>query len=183
MYPETKHPSHFRAIGLPLEPALLAALDAGLAGAPVFIQSFEVSNLEQLHGECAHPLVQLMSPYGGPWDLHGEGLGYEALTGEAGLARVARYARAIGVHKAMVLDEERGTPTGLVQRAHAAGLAVHVWTLRAENQFLPRQLRRGEDPAALGDLAAEVAAFVAAGVDGMFCDQPGLVREALRAGG
>ena len=53
VYPETKHPTHFAQLGLALEPPLLAALERGLHGAPVFIQSFEAANLEQLRGGCA----------------------------------------------------------------------------------------------------------------------------------
>src|SRR5580658_10878404 len=48
IYPETKHPSYFAAIGLPLEEPLLATLGRhGYEGAeaPVFIQSFETGNL------------------------------------------------------------------------------------------------------------------------------------------
>ena len=48
VYPETKHPSYFRSIGLPLEEPLLAALEeAGYRGrnAAVYIQSFETGNL------------------------------------------------------------------------------------------------------------------------------------------
>ena len=62
-----------------------------------------------------------------------------------------------------------------------AGLAVHAWTFRAENHFLPSALRRGDDPAAHGDLAAEIRAFMDAGVDGLFCDHPDLARRALDA--
>jgi len=51
---------------------------------------------------------------------------------------------------------------------------VHAWTLRAENQFLPRVLRKEGDAAAHGDLAAEIEAFLAAGVDGFFTDHPDL---------
>ncbi len=35
-------------------------------------------------------------------------------------------------------------PTPLVAAAHAEQLAVHVWTFRAENHFLPKALRRGD---------------------------------------
>lgn len=177
VYPETKHPSHFAALGLALEPLLLAALDQRLGAAPVFIQSFEVGNLQRLRSQCSYPLVQLMSAEGGPWD-HSEARDwsdYAAMTTPAGLARVAQYATAIGVQKNMVLREGAGgalAPTTLVRDAHAAGLAVHAWTFRAENAFLPALLRRGDDPAAQGDLRAEVQAAIAAGVDGVFCDHP-----------
>src|SRR5262245_5530161 len=63
IYPETKHPSYFDGIGLSLEEPLLATLRANdFAGprAPVFIQSFEVSNLKQLSKQTKLPLVQLL---------------------------------------------------------------------------------------------------------------------------
>lgn len=168
VYPETKHPSHFAALGLPLEPPLLGSLDRGLQGAPVFIQSFEAGNLEQLRAICAHPLTQLIN-------------GNASMGGVAGLEVIARYAQAIGVPKTMVVAEGTGAPavTSLVRDAQALGLAVHVWTFRAENAFLPAALRRGESPAAHGDLAAEVAQHLAAGIDGLFCDQPDVVRDVI----
>jgi glycerophosphoryl diester phosphodiesterase len=58
--------------------------------------------------------------------------------------------------------------------AHAAGLLVHVYTLRAENPFLPLELRRPGGAAVRGDLEAEATAFLKAGVDGFFADQPAL---------
>jgi glycerophosphoryl diester phosphodiesterase len=67
-------------------------------------------------------------------------------------------------------------PTSFVADAHAAGLLVHPWTFRPENAFLPAELRRGAEPGAHGDLAAEIAAFVAAGIDGYFTDSPALAQ-------
>jgi glycerophosphoryl diester phosphodiesterase len=66
-----------------------------------------------------------------------------------------------------------------VANAHAARLKVHVWTMRAENHFLPTELRRGmtsrpDYPRLHGDLAAEIRALRAAGVDGVFSDFPGI---------
>lgn len=170
VYPETKHPSHFAALGLALEPPLLASLAQHLR-APVFIQSFEAASLRQLRESSAFPLVQLIGNAAAMSDL-------------GGLEKIAGYVRAIGVSKAMVMVGEGGvpTPTTLVRDAHAAGLAVHVWTFRAENAFLPAALRRGADPAAFGDLAAEIASHVAAGIDGLFCDQPDLAVAATRSG-
>ncbi|MEO8308328.1 MAG: glycerophosphodiester phosphodiesterase family protein [Pseudomonadota bacterium] len=171
IYPETKHPAHFLQLGLPLEPALLAALDRGLQGAPLFIQSFETANLQQLRGVCDHPLTQLL-----------EG---NVVMDAARLETVAHYAQAIGVPKSMVVHEDQQgvlAPTTLVSDAHAAGLAVHVWTLRAENAFLPIALRRGAEPGAHGDIAAETKLHLSAGVDGLFCDQPDLVTAVINAG-
>ena len=65
VYPETKHPTHFASLGLALEPALLASLAARGDGAPVFIQSFEMGNLQALRERSGHPLVQLMQVEGG----------------------------------------------------------------------------------------------------------------------
>jgi glycerophosphoryl diester phosphodiesterase len=186
VYPETKHPTHFASIGLPLEPALLVSLDRDRGVAPVFIQSFEVGNLERLARICGYPLVQLMSADGGPWDQRNRGQSseYSAMISPEGLRRIAGYATAIGVQKDMIMKEEAGgemSASSLICDAHASGLSVHAWTFRAENHFLPNALRRGSDPAAHGDMQREIALFVAAGVDGLFCDHPALARSALSA--
>ncbi len=181
VYPETKHPSHFARCGLALEAPLLEALrGAGYEGhgAPVFIQSFEVGNLQALRGVTELPLVQLIESNGAPRDLveRGDPRGYRDLITAHGLAQIAGYADAVGVDKVLVIprrgDGSLTHETRLVREAHAAGLAVHAWTFRAENHFLPPALRTGDDPAQLGDLAAEVLAYLRAGIDGFFIDQP-----------
>src|SRR5262245_8588982 len=51
IYPETKHPTYHKSIGLPLEDRLVEVLHAAgwnRSDAPVFIQSFEQSNLKEL---------------------------------------------------------------------------------------------------------------------------------------
>lgn len=184
VYPETKHPTHFASLGLALEPLLLASLAAGLGEAPVFIQSFEVGNLRQLRQQCSYPLVQLMAAEGGPWDQRAQGKygEYSAMLEPEGLRAIAGYAQAIGVQKTMVMRESAAgglVATSLIDDAHAAGLAVHAWTFRAENCFLPEALRRGADPATHGNLSAEVEACMAAGVDGLFADHPALARAAI----
>ncbi len=72
-----------------------------------------------------------------------------------------------------------GTATSLVAHAHEAGLGVHPWTFRADNHFLPRNLRSSTDATQLGHLEAEIRAFVAAGIDGFFTDHPDLGVRAL----
>jgi glycerophosphoryl diester phosphodiesterase len=63
-----------------------------------------------------------------------------------------------------------GEPSRLVRDAHRAWLTVHVWTVRAENRFLPTNLRRGTALDAPGDMAGEVRALLDAGVDGVITD-------------
>lgn len=61
--PELKHPSHFAALGLPMEDAFVAALERhGLTGAdaPILVQCFEVGTLERLAARIDAPLLQLM---------------------------------------------------------------------------------------------------------------------------
>jgi glycerophosphoryl diester phosphodiesterase len=96
----------------------------------------------------------------------------------AGLAEIARYAQVIGVNKTLIIprnaDDSLARPTTLVADAHAHGLKVHGWTFRAENVFLPRKFRSSSARARRGNLAAEVAVYLATGMDGFFTDQPDL---------
>lgn len=172
IYPETKHPTYFASIGLPLEAALVAELRAAdweRADAPVFIQSFEVNNLKALSKLTKVPLIQLMDAEGGPAD--GAQPSYAAMATPEGLKAVAAYAAGIGPAKVMVVKND-GTVTPLVADAHAAGLEVHPWTFRAENFFLPPGLRDGINPAGHGRLVEEISRHLAAGVDGFFTDFP-----------
>ena len=171
IYPETKHPTYFAKIGHPTDAKLVAELrEAGWdsAKAPVFIQSFEVANLQRLHKMTKIRLIQLMDGEGGPAD--GAQPSYKAMITPEGLKAVATYAYGIGPNKSMLWTD--ATPTTLVADAHAAGLRVHPWTYRAENYFEPTRFRRGTDPAAHGDIAAEIDAGLAQGIDGFFTDFP-----------
>lgn len=148
IYPETKHPSWHRSLGLPLEETLLAQLAAygySNADAPVIIQSFESGNLQTLRGQTPLRLMQLIDekPQQADW------------LSAAGLAEIARYAHGIGPWKGHILGSD------LVTLAHAAGLFVHPWTFRQEPRFILPGLASAE---------AEYLAFFAAGVDGVFSD-------------
>ena len=178
VYPETKHPTYFRNIGLPLEPKLLGALRArGLdrRDAPVFIQSFEVGNLKMLHTETNVRLVQLVSGGERPYDfvVSGDKRKFDDLLTPAGLREIATYAYAIGANTRLVIGgDSSAVATPLVNNAHAAGLLVHVWTLRPEAGYLAK--RYGGDP------LAEVRELERLGVDGMFGDYPDVVVKGLR---
>ncbi len=181
---EIKHSAYFAGIGLPVEQRLLDAFARhGWAGAgdPVWIESFEVANLKALRQATKLRLVQLVDDTGRPAD--GGAKSYAAMLTDAGLKDIAAYADAIGAAKALVIPRDangRSLPaTELVERVRKAGLKVIVWTLRSENFFLPAELRDGADPRAKGRAGDEARMFAAAGVDGIFTDQPGDVTGAL----
>jgi glycerophosphoryl diester phosphodiesterase len=181
VYPETKHPSHFAQLGLHFDAALLDALERhgyNKRSDPVFLQSFEVANLKSLRGRTDLALVQLVAPTGQPFDFTeaGDPRTYLDLMSDEGLAEVATYADAIGPHKGMVVQFAGRNPvdSGLTSRARAKALGIHVWTLRAENEFLPVDLRSAGDAAAHGDLKAEIEALLDAGITGFFSDHPDL---------
>lgn len=167
VYPETKHPSYFRGIGLPLEESLVARLQAhGLTSAtsPVFVQSFEPSSLQRLRPLTPVRLVQLTSS--------------AADVTPARLAEMRRWADGLGAEKRLLVpenDDDRRTrgATSLVRDAHAAGLFVHVWTMRNEPTFL--------SPSYGGDPAAEVRLFLSLGVDGLFTDFPDVAVAVVKA--
>ena len=159
VYPETKHPTYFRSIGLPLEPPLLASLHAhhlDTRESPVFIQSFEAGSLRELRKATTVRLIQLLDT-DTPRDL----------------TDIARYADGIGINtRAVVGPQTTDAPTTLVADAHRAGLLVHVWTLRPEPEFLA--------PRYHGDPFAEVRELEALGVDGMFGDYPDQLKAGLK---
>jgi glycerophosphoryl diester phosphodiesterase len=173
IYPETKHPTYFKSIGLALEAPLLATLTANGyqgANAPVFIQSFEVSNLQDLSTKTDLPLVQLVSNSAKPYDfvVNGDERTYADLVTASGLEEIAKYAQAVGIHKNLLVPRDSSgklqSPTSLVIDVHAAGLLVHVWTFRNEDCFLPLDFR--------GNPQGEYELFFSLGVDGVFSDYP-----------
>ena len=189
-YPEVKHSTFFHSIGNPTEPKLVAALEKnGLdrPDAPAIIQSFEVSNLIALHKQVRTPLLQLTSASGAPADFvaKGDPRTYADLVTPQGLRDVAKYAKYLGPDKAQIIPRDKndnlGTPTALVADAHKAGLKVQPYTFRNENPFLPANLRSSAEPDAYGDVFTEEAAFLKAGVDGFFADQPDTALESLHA--
>jgi glycerophosphoryl diester phosphodiesterase len=185
IYPETKHPTYFRDEGLPLEELLVQTLNRnGLNhhGAKVFVQSFEISNLEALNKVLRVPIVQLLdSPNLKPADVVKAGgtTTYGDLATAAGLKDVAKYADGVGPAKTYIVPRDAAgnslAPTSFVPDAHAAGLVVHPYTFRNENQFLPAELRVGNPadpnfPNLYGKAFDEDQQFFKLGIDGLFTD-------------
>ena len=172
VYPETKHPTYHREIGLPLEDRLLAVLaDAGWTEriSPVIVQSFEIANLKVIRSRSDVRLLQLIGkPDERPHDfvVAGESRSYLSLVTDS-LDEIASYANGLGVSKEYLLVPESNdnlSASKLVSRAHGCSLFVHAYTFRDEPQF--QKACFGGNP------MAEYKAFYALGVDGVFSDFP-----------
>ncbi|WP_091060679.1 glycerophosphodiester phosphodiesterase family protein [Klenkia brasiliensis] len=168
---ELKNPTWSASVGLPL--VELACAEVGAAPDVVW-QSFDVVGMQQLRARlgAAASVVQLI----------GDEAAHDHLVTPAGLRGISTYAGGIGPSKHRILQRDRhGTLVGvsdLVAQAHRAGLTVAPYTVRAENAFLPLHLRRGTDPAGLGDAGTEARLLLALGVDGLITDNPEIaVRE------
>ncbi|GGN42210.1 glycerophosphoryl diester phosphodiesterase [Actinoplanes campanulatus] len=178
VFPETKHPTFFQRLGLELEKPLVRALRRnGLdrRGAKVFIQSFEAANLRTLADEhrVDVPLVFLSSASGSPFN---DPRSYADYLTPGGLKELSEFVDGLGPEKGQIIprraDGTLGSPTSLVGDAHAAGLRVVPYTFRAENSFLPAELRVGADVSAYGKAIDEQVTFLRTGIDGLFTDNP-----------
>ncbi|MEH2367229.1 esterase-like activity of phytase family protein [Nostoc sp.] len=230
IYPETKHPTYLAneatyvgttdKVNRNISQLLIDTLKANNFTDPsrIFIQSFEVGNLKELHDRIMPaagvdiPLVQLLDASdidingkiieSQPYDLKvsGDTRTYGDLRTPEGLAEVATYADGIGPWKRMIVsvkgtdangdgkaddvngdgavnDADKTTlpPSTLIQDAHNAGLQVHPYTFRAEDQYLAADYK--------GKLELEIQQFYQLGVDALFSDFPDIadeVRDRLR---
>ena len=203
IYPETKHPTYFKSIGLPLERRLIDQLSAAGyrgKGAAVYIQSFEPASLKEIRGITDMRIVQLIynplntpapngTPRNAPYDFLAAGSKrtYADMITPVGLKEIATYADVVSPYKEVLIprtaSNELGTPTSVIADAHAAGLKVHAFTFRPENPFLPPSLRLpdGNSITQRGNMIAEITAYLNAGLDGFFTDDPGQGRAAVDA--
>lgn len=182
LVPELKHGSYFRSIGQPLEPKLLKLLrkyKLDHKGAPVYIQSFEVANLQWLHKHTKLPLIQLIgAPWSRPYDfvVKKDKRTYGWLLTAKGLRFVATYAAGIGPWKGLIWApkayRKKIKPNAqLVTQAHQAGLLVFAYTFRNEPRYLA--------PRYQGRPINEYMYFFCLGVDGLFSDFPHTASHAL----
>lgn len=147
IYPETKHPSYFKSIGLPLEEAVAKEIKVfgwTETSSPVIIQSFEFSSLEKLKTLVNCRLVYLL-----------EDNSIATTTEE--LKKISQVAYGIGPSKTLILSSQ-----SLVEKAHQVGLKVHPYTFRSDKPFLTAEYN--------GDPTKEYIRFFELGVDGLFSD-------------
>jgi glycerophosphoryl diester phosphodiesterase len=192
--PELKHSTYFRSIDLPLEEPFVRTLRRnGIDNrwGKVTVQSFEVSNLKALNRVLPGvPLVQLLdAPTLKPGDVLAAGgsLTYGQMATPAGLRDIARYADVASPSKIYIVPRDAEgvsqPPTTFIGDAHAAGLDVVAYTFRAENSFLPTELRSDrsdtpplDKPGNYGNAFAEFQQFFDLGVDGVFTDNPDIAK-------
>jgi glycerophosphoryl diester phosphodiesterase len=169
---ELKHPTWSAENGLPMAELVAAELRRLNATGPddtVILQTFDAAVLRRLRADLGD---------GGPtmFQLLDDSSEFDPMVTPAGLRAVSTYAQGIAPsrHRLLLRDADQSMTgvSDLVPQAHAAGLTVVPWTLRAENAFLPTQLRSGDDPAAPGDAAAEARLLLELGVDGLITDSP-----------
>ncbi len=198
LYIETKHPTYFKKNNLAMEDTLLKTLakyQYTREIAPIYLQSFEVSNLKEMNDQLilhkslkrAKTIQLYDSKDLVTADLQEPNtikMTYGDMATPAGLKAVAKYAQGVGPYKDYIIPDDTQKPTSFVADAHAAGLKIHPYTFRPENNFVPKDFKcssAASDAAKRCELGAfkEFEMFFKAGVDGFFTDDPGLGRKAV----
>ena len=175
IYPEIKSPAWHRQEGVDISPLFLECLsDYGFDAHsdPVYVQCFDDQELLRIKKDlnCDLKLIQLIGD--NSW---GEAdTDYEALLSDEGFAELAEFVDGIGpwieqLYEPGIQGQVRST--GLVSKAHDAGLAVHPYTFRQDD--LPPGFDSFE---ALMRFAVDELS-----VDGLFTDFPDLAGAALRS--
>lgn len=193
MVAEIKHAAYFESIGLPLDELIAAELTAaGWEQDPrLTVECFETRVLHQVRDRgVGGRSVFLIEASGAPADevaaRGADATPFSAYLTDAGLAGLAASGiDGVSVDKRILLATDAagrviGT-TDLVERAHAAGLLVFCWTLRAENNFLAKNLRDGGGAREYGRWREEFELIMRSGLDGVFADQPDLALEVRAA--
>lgn len=164
---EVKHAAHFAQLGLDPVPMLAAALKASdwaSRGIRLTLETFDFDVLQKMKEACGPvaKYVFLTEPARLPAG--------QANLSEEFLAQLAENFDGIGVELGLLLEPadeanpmaQFGAPTDLVSRAHALGLTVYGWTARVED--------------AKYSVEEYYSAIIETGVDGIFADQPDLLR-------
>ena len=168
-YIELKSPAFHAAAGLDIAVSVIKVLETAQLhheNAPVFFQCFDPDTLRYLKHDLHSPLPRIQLMGENSWQ-EPPGVDFDLMRTEQGLDDVASYADGIGPWIPQLFEADGLTPGHLVTAAHARGLVVHAYTLRAdslEGSFKDFQsLHRG--------------VFLNAGIDGVFSDFPDVTRE------
>ena len=207
IYPEIKHSTFMAGIfgANVIEDALVAQLHAtygNRADAPVFIQSFEVANLQYLNTQTNIRLIQLVdandvnddgsmslvAPYRQPYDfvVAGDPRLFSDLLTETGMDFVKTYADGVGPWKPYLVK----TVADGVERTGDTALTINDRRVDGSTGVVERAHRKGllvhtwtfrNDASGYGfaDPRAEMKYYMKLGVDGVFTDFPATGVEAL----
>ncbi|MEP2944134.1 MAG: glycerophosphodiester phosphodiesterase [Hyphomicrobiales bacterium] len=172
IYPEIKAPAFHQSEGQDISKIVLEVLKKhGYAGKDdaVYVQCFDWNETQRIRTELGYQgkLIQLIAE--NSWD-ESPNVDFDTLRQKEGLISIAKIADGIGPWIAHIVDDS-GTPTDLVTNAHAAGLELHPYTLRAD--ALPDWAKTFDD--------AMSAILFKAGADGLFTDFPDLAVNYLEA--
>lgn len=172
IYPEIKRPAWHKAEGVDIAPAMLALLgEYGYTDrvSRAYLQCFDPDELRRVRVDLRSELrlVQLL----GDNSWQESTADYDALRTPQALQRLSATVDGIGpwIQHCYFMDDGIPRPTPLVAAAQAAGLAVHPYTVRADN--LP-------DGFASHDALVRFCRD-SLRVDGLFTDFPDMTRRVL----
>jgi glycerophosphoryl diester phosphodiesterase len=175
IYPEIKHPAWHRSEGVDITLLMLDVLeqfDYTEHGDRIYLQCFDERELRRIRHDLGSKLklVQLIGE--DDWSI--EPTNFASMRSQRGMHKLAQTVDAIGpwfnrLYRYRAKDGQINS-SGLVARAHKAGLAVHPYTFRADD--LPRGFASFDE--LIHFSARELL------VDGMFTDFPGAVSQFFR---
>jgi glycerophosphoryl diester phosphodiesterase len=200
IYPEIKHSTFHAALfgANVFEDKLVLALHQAWGNtkdAPVFIQSFEVANLQYLRTKTSIKLVQLIdaddvnadgsmslvAPYRQPYDfvVNGDPRLFSDLLTPTGLDFVKTYADAVGPWKPYLVKtvadgvERTGDATITINDRRVDGSTGVVEAAHARGLLVHTWTFRNDASGyGFADPKAEIAYYMKLGIDGVFTDFP-----------
>jgi len=200
IYPEVKHSTfHDSLFGSHVfEDKLVTQLHAAYGnsmGAPVFIQSFEVSNLQYLNTQTDMKLVQLVDandvnpdgsmslvdPYRQPYDILAAGgsTTFADLVTPTGLAQIKTYADGVGPWKPYLVTtvddgvDRTGDGSLTINDRRVDGSTGVIESAHANGLFIHTWTFRNDASGyGFADPQAEMEYYFRLGVDGLFTDFP-----------
>jgi glycerophosphoryl diester phosphodiesterase len=214
IYPELKHSTYMATVSVAqgrsasyFEDTLVSTLHAAYgntASAPVFIQSFEVSNLQYLNQHTDIKLVQLVdaddvnadgsmslvAPYDKPYDFakNSDPRSFADLLSADGLAFVKTYADAIGPWKPYLVKtvadgvDRTGDGSVNINDRQVVGSTGVIEAAHAAGLLVHTWTFRNDASGyGFADPQAEMAYYMKLGVDGVFTDFPDTGVAALAA--